>query len=147
TPLTTVIAGPRCRLSVTPPVLASSDARSRSALLRFLTASRPTTSPRGSEPPAPKAVVVGDGAFEDAATGNAVGLAMRFLAFALDGACGLVWATICETERSAGSRGKSADETWTTGATGAGRCDGAGCRAAGGGSDGVSACILATSSA
>src|ERR1700687_3502975 len=139
TPLTTVIVGPRCRLTVVPPARASNAATSRSAPLRLLTSSRPTTS---------TGRCVSPGAVAIAATGTGLGgpppdgtsrLAPPLLDF---GICCSVWPGLTTTfglaELSARTARTAAGGCWAPTAAG-GVVVGADCAGrneAGGGSDG-----------
>src|ERR1700682_145521 len=131
TPLTTVIVGPRCRLTEVPPARVSNAATSRSAPLRLLTSSRPTTS---------TGRCVSPGAVALAATGTGFGgLAPPLLDF---GICCSVWPGLTTTfglaELSAGTSRTAAGGCWAPTAAG-GVVVGADCAGrneAGGGSDG-----------
>jgi hypothetical protein len=115
TPLTTVIVGPRCRLTEVPPALASNAATSRSAPLRLFTNSRPATSTGRCVSPGADALAATGTATEGPAPDGPSRLVVPLLAF---GVCCSVWpglTTFSLAELSAGSlAGLSAGTSRTT---------------------------------
>src|ERR1700730_9527862 len=147
-PLTTVIVGPRCRLSVVPPARASNAATSRSAPLRLLTNSRPPTSTGRCVSPGAAALAVTRTRLGGSAADGPSLLVPPLLDF---GICGSGWLSLTTLGLAESSAGASRTTAGGSGAPPAGGgvegADCAGRAATSRGSAGVFACILATSSA